>query len=192
MGAQGRQCLSRNQRSDATEVRSMSAWGLRRYLRRSLLPVISKQAYLLARTCYRSVPRRESLSWRCDSLPASSIASLDTWGVYLIASAALIAALMPPLVGTVQYSREGSDYRIADGIRSVLDSLRPGTVTSFYFGSWSTGDSAHLDGHEVILTYGNGTVALQTRYNLPNVTLSPDVHYQVWLKGNQVDVSGAG
>lgn len=112
--------------------------------------------------------------------------------MYLIASAALIGVLMPQLVGATQDSREGSDYRFADGIRSVLDSLRPGTVVTFSFGSGSMGDSARLDGNEIIFTYGNGTVSLQTQYDLPNVTLVPGVSYQVWLKGNQVGVSEAG
>jgi hypothetical protein len=112
--------------------------------------------------------------------------------VYLIASAALIAALTPQLVGATRDSREGSDYRVADGIRSVLDSLRPGTIVTFSFGSWSTGDSARLDGNEVILNYGNGSVALHTRYDLPNITLTPNVSYQVWLEGNRVSVSEAG
>ncbi|HYA55555.1 MAG TPA: hypothetical protein VED22_02035 [Nitrososphaerales archaeon] len=112
--------------------------------------------------------------------------------MYLIASAALIAALVPQMAGTAQDSREGSDYRVADGIRSVLDSLRPGTVITFSFPSWATGDSARLSGNEVIFMYGNESVALQTRYNLPNSTLAPGVSYQVRLKGNMVSVSQAG
>lgn len=112
--------------------------------------------------------------------------------MYLIASAALIAVLVPQLAGAARDSREGSDYRVADGVRSVLDSLRPGTVVTFSFSSWSTGDSARLGGHEVILNYGNGSIALQARYDLPNITLAPNVSYQVWLKGNQVSVSESG
>ena len=111
--------------------------------------------------------------------------------MYLIASAALIAALMPQLAGTAQDSREGTDYRVADGIRSVLDSLRPGTVVTLSFGSW-TGDSARLEGHEITLMDGSGAVALQTRYELPNVTLVPNVSYQVWLNGNGAEVTQAG
>ena len=123
-------------------------------------------------------------------MPATSIGALNAWGVYLIASAALIGSLVPQLARTAQDSREGSDYRVADGIRSVLDSLHPGTVVTFSFGS--TGDSARLVGREIILFYGNGTVTLQTRYELPNITLTPEVSYRVWLGGNQVGVSEAG
>ncbi|HXW95114.1 MAG TPA: hypothetical protein VEJ19_05355 [Nitrososphaerales archaeon] len=111
--------------------------------------------------------------------------------MYLIASAALIGALGPQLAGTVQDSREGTDYRIADGICSVLDALRPGILVTFSFDSL-TGDSAHLDGHEVSLIDGKGAVTFQTRYGLPNITLTPNVSYQVWLKGNEVSVSEAG
>jgi len=112
--------------------------------------------------------------------------------VYLIASAALIAALAPQLAGAAHDSREGSDYRIADGIRSILDSLHPGTVVTFSFGAWPMGDAARLDGHDVNLTYGDGTLVLRTLYDLPNVTLAPNASYQAWLEGNVVGVREIG
>lgn len=125
-------------------------------------------------------------------MPASSVGALNGWGLYLIASAALIAALAPQLAGTTQDSREGSDYRIADGIQSILDSLHPGTVVTFSFGGLPSGDQARLEGHEVILTYGKGAFALRTLFDLPNVTLAPDVSYQAWLEGNEVGVRESG
>ena len=103
-----------------------------------------------------------------------------------------MAALTPQLIRATQDSREGCDYRLADGIRSVLDSLHPGTVVTFSFTGWSTGDSAHLTGHAVSFEAGNWTVVMQTRYALPNVTLAPGIEYQVWLEGDSVRVNEPG
>jgi hypothetical protein len=96
------------------------------------------------------------------------------------------------LIGATQDSREGSDYREAEGICSVLDSLRPGTVVTFSFGGWSAGDSARLAGQVVSFANGNWTVNMRTQYSLPNVTLSPGVQYRVWLEGNSVRVNEGG
>jgi hypothetical protein len=117
---------------------------------------------------------------------------MNAWGVYLIASVALVAAFTPRLIGTTQDSREGIDYRMADGISSLLDSLRPGIVLTFSFGAWSTADSAHLSGHLVSLQDGNLTVTMRTRFSLPNATLSPGVQYRAWLEGGSVRVSELG
>jgi len=117
---------------------------------------------------------------------------MNAWGIYLVASAALVGALTPQLVGVAQDSREGSDYRMADGIRSVLDSLRPGTVVTFSYGALSAGESARLSGHEVSFVNDNLTVAVRTLYSLPNVTLSPGVEYRVWLGGGSVRVGEIG
>ena len=125
-------------------------------------------------------------------MPASSVGVMNSWGIYLIASAALVAALTPQLIGASQDSREACDYRMADGIRSVLDSLRSGTVVTFSFSGWPTPDSAHLTGHAIVFTGANWTVTARTRYSLPNVTLSPGVNYQVWLQGSSVRVSEHG
>lgn len=125
-------------------------------------------------------------------MPASSVGVLNAWGIYLVAAAALVAALSPQLIGATQDSREGCDYRTADGIRSLLDSLSPGTVVTFSFGAWSTGDLARLAGHAVSFANGNWRVIMPTRYFLPNVTLSPGAQYKIWLEGDSVRVNELG
>jgi hypothetical protein len=117
---------------------------------------------------------------------------MNAWSVYLIASAALVAVLIPPLAGTLQDSREGSDYRVVEGISSLLNSMQPGTTVTFSIAPWSTRDSARLGGHEVTISDGNGTLAMPSRWTLPNVTVSPGVGYQAWLTGGYVSVSAVG
>ena len=60
------------------------------------------------------------------------------------------------------------------------------------FGTSSTGDSARLEGQQIVFSDGDGTLALSTSHVLPNVTLSPGVLYRVWLEGNYVRVSPDG
>ena len=125
-------------------------------------------------------------------MPASSIGVLNSWGIYFVASAALVGALTPTLIGAVHDSREGCDYRVADGIRSVLDSLRPGMVVTLSFSGSPTVDSARLSGRAVTFADGDQTVTMRTQHSLPNVVLSPGVQYEVWLQGDSVRVRKPG
>jgi hypothetical protein len=125
-------------------------------------------------------------------MPASSLGALNSWGVYLIASVALVGALTPQLMGVVGDSKEGADWRNADGIHVALDALRPGIVLTLSYGTWSTDDIVHLGGRDVSITYGNGMITFPTVWNLPNVTLTPSMSYCVWLAGTDVQVTQAG
>jgi len=100
--------------------------------------------------------------------------------------------LVPQLSGTFVDSREGADYRVANGIQSVLNLLSQGSSATLSFGEWPSSDIAHLAGHDVVFDYGNGTVVLSVLWALPNVTLSPGVVYRVWLVANNVTVTEVG
>lgn len=125
-------------------------------------------------------------------MPASSVGALNAWGVYLIASAALILVLSPMLTGAARDSREGADWRTADGVRAVLDSLRPGITLDMSFGVSSSADPLRLRGHLISCDYGGGTISLPTRWALPDVTLSPLVNYAVRVSGGEVLVVRSG
>jgi hypothetical protein len=125
-------------------------------------------------------------------MPASSMSSLTSWGAYLIASAALVLALNPMLSGTAAGSRSAADWRNLDGVRSVLDALRPGVTATISYGIQTSGDPVHLSGHLITCSDGQHLLALQTRWALPTVTLAPSVEYFVWLDGTTVEVISAG
>ncbi len=125
-------------------------------------------------------------------MPASSIDAINSWGIYLIASAVLVSALLPPLLGAARDSRKGADWRVADGIQHQLDALRPGITLSLSYGSWPSADSVQLDGKEISMDYGNGTVSLPSLWNLPITTLKPSVVYRVWLEGDNVRLNTIG
>jgi hypothetical protein len=125
-------------------------------------------------------------------MPTSSVGSLNSWGVYIIASAVLVGILSPQLIGVAGDSREAADWRNADGVRVALNALRPGITFTFSYGGWSTSDAVRLDGQQVSVTYGNGTISFPTIWSLPNCTLLPAVNYRVWLAGEIVQVKQAG
>jgi len=125
-------------------------------------------------------------------MPASSIGALNAWGAYLIASAALVGVMAPQLVGLARDSREGADWRIADGVRAAIDALRPGTTIILYLGTLSSIDQVHLEGNSISIASGNGTVALATEWSLSNITLAPSHSYRLSLEGNEVQATQVG
>jgi len=125
-------------------------------------------------------------------MPASSIGALNAWGVYLIASAALVGVMSPQLMGLTGDSREGADWRVADGIRATIDALRPGTTIVLYFGTLASMDQVRLGGKSIAITWGNTTVGLESKWNLPNATLAPSHVYRLRLVGNDVQVTPVG
>ncbi|MDE1852709.1 MAG: hypothetical protein KGI38_03055 [Thaumarchaeota archaeon] len=125
-------------------------------------------------------------------MPASSTGALNSWGLYLIAAAALLLVLVPVLTSTAMSSREGADWRNVDGLRAVIDSLRPGVTVEYHYGASASGDPIHLGGRSVSCSYGGGTVSLRTRWPLPDVTISPTAAYDLRLVGGTAEVVQIG
>jgi hypothetical protein len=122
-------------------------------------------------------------------MPVSSLSSLNSWGTYIIAGLALMLVLAPTVESAAYDSREGVDYRNADGVRAVIDSLRPGVSVSFTFGSSSSNDPLRVVGDTIVVSYGRGTVSLQTTWTLPNETLFATVAYVASIDGGVAEVS---
>jgi hypothetical protein len=122
-------------------------------------------------------------------MPASSFSAINSWGVYLFAAFAIVALFVPTLSATSQYSREGADWRSVDGVRAVLDGLRPGVEVSLTFGTSSAADPLHLYGHKIECSYGRGNLSEQSLWLLPDVTLAPTVQYELRLSGDEVQVA---
>ena len=117
---------------------------------------------------------------------------MNSWGVYLIAAAALVGVLAPQIAGVASLSREGADLRCAEGVRATLDSLRPGMAVVFSFDAWPLSDPILLGGTAISVSYGNGTVTLPVEWQLPSLTLSPSVPYRAWLANGTVQVAPVG
>ncbi len=125
-------------------------------------------------------------------MPAASVGATNSWGIYLIASAVLVGIMTPQLMGVAGDSREGADWRCADGVRAALDALRPGVTIVMACESWPGGDPIKLGGTQVSAAYGSGTIVFPSRWRLPNVTLVPSATYRAWLDGAQVQVTPIG
>jgi hypothetical protein len=125
-------------------------------------------------------------------LPAASVSSLNSWAVYLLSALGLLLMVSPQLVGTVHDSRESADWRNLDGVRAAVDALAPGEVINLTYGSMSTSDPIRLAGHQLSCSYGNGTLAFASRWQLPDLNLTASTFYLVWLSGGEVQVARAG
>jgi len=100
--------------------------------------------------------------------------------------------MSPQLTSVASLSREGADWRSADGVAVALGSLRPGVTLVITFGGWPSNDAIVLSGHQVSISYGNGTFELPSRLPLPNITLTPFTSYRVWLSEGDVEVAADG
>ena len=120
------------------------------------------------------------------------MSAIDSWGVYIVAAAALLLMLSPLLVATARDSREGADARYLDGVRVVLASLQPGEGVRFSFGGWPSSDPIRLDGHALTCSYGYGNLELTVSRALPDLTLYPGVLYFAYLDGGAVGVYRVG
>ncbi len=125
-------------------------------------------------------------------MPASSVSGLNSWGLYLISAVALVLIMTPQLSMTVRSSREAADWRYLDGIRETIDSLQPGVTIAFTLVWPLPPDPVRLGGNQLSCDYGEGTIVLQSRWVLPNATLTPGSRYLLRLDGDQVMVTQTG
>ncbi len=125
-------------------------------------------------------------------MPASSVSSLTSWGLYLLATVALLAIVSPMLSGSFQSARVGADSRNLDGVRAVLDGLQPGMRVTFSFGEATGSDPIRIEGHLISCTSAVGKMTVPSRWGLPNMILFPSVAYSVQLEGMLVKVVGPG
>jgi hypothetical protein len=117
---------------------------------------------------------------------------MNSWGTYLVASSVIVLIVSPLLSGAARASREGADWRETDGLRAVLDGLRPGLTVDFSYGTSPSGDRIHLGGVRISCNYGSGAISLPSRWILPDMTLSPAVGYVASIRDGQVVVFQIG
>jgi hypothetical protein len=108
-----------------------------------------------------------------------------------MAALAIILVLSPALTSAVKDSREGADWRTLDGVRSVIDSLHPGFTAFLTFGVSGSSDSIQMDGHQISISYGSGSILQGSSWALANATLLPGTSYRVWLANGMVQVAKA-
>ena len=124
-------------------------------------------------------------------MPASSVSSLTSWGLYLLATAVLLAILSPMLASSFQSSTAAADSRNIDGIRAVFDSLQPGIKMTFSFGEATGSDPIQIGGHLISCDSALGKEGVNSRWGLPTMTLLPSIVYSAQLEGGNL-VVGSG
>ncbi len=109
--------------------------------------------------------------------------------MYLAAAAALLLVVSPAITAAARASRAGADWRYADGVRAVLDSLSPGVTVRFSYGSSPSADEILLAGDTMRIYDGAGFIAFETSHPVPTMSLLPTVPYSAELVGGMVEVS---
>ena len=120
-------------------------------------------------------------------MPASTVSAMNSWGVYLIASAALVLILAPSLQKISSDTRVASDWREIDSVRRIIDSLRPGMTVHLRLGS-DAKDTISLHGYEILCDDGAGMLLRNSRWLLPDYSLLPGVGYVLSLGTTRVEV----
>jgi hypothetical protein len=119
------------------------------------------------------------------------MAAMNSWGVYLIASASLILLLAPTIYKTSNNARIASDWREVDGVRTVIDSLRPGLSVQVKLWMNST-DAIRLQGYQISCNDGSGILTGRSAWLLPDYTLVHGTRYLLTLDGSRVEVTQVG
>jgi hypothetical protein len=104
----------------------------------------------------------------------------------------MVLFMTPQLTSLTRDSREASDWRNVDGVRSVVDALNPGIQVTLTFGSGPGEDPIRLGGHTLSCSYGTGTVTLPSKWALFPTVLLPLHHYHLWLGEGEIQVTEVG
>ena len=121
-------------------------------------------------------------------MPASSVSAMNSWGVYLVAAAALVLLLVPALQQVSADARVASDWRVVDGVSRVINNLRPGMRVVLRLPSNST-DAVLLHAFDISCNDGRGTIRMTSRWLLPDFAFVPGVLYTLTLDDASVEVA---
>ncbi len=146
-----------------------------------------------ASTHWRSQGTLRDCFYGWDDLPAASISSMMSWGVYLIAAMAMVGLLAPGLARTYQASTLSADIKAMKGVCDILGSLAPGTEALLRF---------QLYGPEKTLEISDGTIFLSNDSGVPppqpcikgepTLSLDSGVQYEAYLHNGTVTVRSIG
>src|SRR5271157_5206380 len=116
-------------------------------------------------------------------MPASTISSTLSWGVYLASASCLQALLLPFSSAVARESQAAAQRSEIEGATQVLNGLEPGVSVHFVLGAAGGGAVLLLSGHTVALDSAGGRLTESCRWNLPDAAVSPGVPYTLSLSG---------
>jgi hypothetical protein len=120
-------------------------------------------------------------------LPAVAVSSPLSDAVYIASIVCLSILLARPVYLVFAASQERGAEAVASGLRSMIDSMSPGTTLVTRLESYPGVQlTVTLAGTTVAASFGKTTATTQVRWELPHVTLSPGGTYTFTLKGAEV------
>lgn len=125
------------------------------------------------------------------TLPAVSVSSQLSSGVYFASLLALLALLAHPVALVYSASQERSAHAVAEGLATAIDTMSPGTSILARLESYPMVPVAvSLGGDGVTASFGSATATAAVRWNLQAGHLSPGL-YNFTLKGGAVSIAPA-
>ncbi len=124
-------------------------------------------------------------------MPAVSISSMMSWGVYLIAAIALVGLLAPGLARAYQASTMSADIKVMKGVCDILGSLGPGTKAQLRFQLYGPEKSLEISDGTIFLSDDSGAHQPCIKGE-PPITLDSGVQYEAYLHNGTVTVRSIG
>lgn len=121
-------------------------------------------------------------------MPASSISSLTSWGVYLFATFTLALFLIPFSQAALRQSQESSAISVARSFDILLGALRPGDTVSVSYTSLYGGFDIVTGGKHVGYSLDGATVLFTCNCTVQETTLLPSRVYTLALSDGMVEV----
>lgn len=125
-------------------------------------------------------------------MPATSLETILSWGVYILAGGAALAILVPVALGIQRDSAISADRTQLEGLRSVLESLGPGMTVTFILPSGLQSGDVVLDGHSIVYVGTGGNVTLVSDCSFENTELSGPAAYVARADDGTVEVLPRG
>jgi len=94
--------------------------------------------------------------------------------------------------GVVADSKLGAASRTLLGVRSVLDSLKPGMTVRLTYGSPGSPGEIRTIGHLLVFVLGSPISLSMCKWNLPNMTMLPGWAYVARLDGSSIEMTVDG
>jgi len=125
-------------------------------------------------------------------VPTVAVSSQLTEAVYMVSIIGLTVLLARPVYLVYTASQERGAEAVAAGLRTMIDSMSPGTTVVTRIESYPGVQlSVSLQGTTVAASLGKSTATAQVSWDVPHMTLSPGEDYNFTLEGGVLRVAQA-
>lgn len=122
-------------------------------------------------------------------MPVSALSALDSWGVYMLSSLALILLVVPSVLGLYGEAVDSGGLRGVAGIREVVDGLEPGMQVLVSYGWDGMPGTVTLEGDSATYAYGSVSFSVVCAWPFQPSVLLPGVEYELHVASGRVEAT---